>query len=71
MTEHITLLCTGSVSGAALPPMIVYPQAFPGGQYRFGGPDDSVYAKSESGWIDSELFLHVEEENLFEICCFR
>ena len=55
-TEHITLLCTGSASGAALPPMIVYPQGFPGGQYRFGGPDDSVYAKSESGWIDSELF---------------
>lgn len=54
--EHITLLCAGSASGAALLPMIVYPQGFPDGQYRFGGPDDSVYAKSESGWIDRELF---------------
>lgn len=36
--------------------MIIYPQAFLGGQYRFGGPDDTVYAKSDSGWIDSELF---------------
>ena len=56
-TEHITMLCAGSAAGAALPPMIIYPQSFPGGQYRFGGPDDSVYAKSDSGWVDSELFF--------------
>ena len=56
-TEHITMLCTGSASGAALPPMIIYPRSYPGGQYRFGGPDDSIYAKSESGWVDSELFF--------------
>ena len=30
---------------------------FPGGQYRFEGPDDAVYTRSESGWIDSELFV--------------
>ena len=56
-TEHITLLCAGSASGSALPPMVIYPKSFPGGQYKFGGPDDAVYAKSESGWVDSELFL--------------
>ena len=56
-TEHITVLCGASASGAALPPMIIYPRSFPGGQYRFGGPDDAVYARSESGWVDSELFL--------------
>ncbi len=56
-TEHITMLCCASASGGALPPMIIYPKAFPGGQYRFGGPDDTVYARSESGWVDSELFL--------------
>ena len=55
-TEHITLLCGGSASGSALPPMIIYPKSFPGGQYKFGGPDDAVYA-SESGWVDSELFI--------------
>ena len=56
-TEHITMLCTASAAGAALPPMIIYPKAFPGGQYRFGGPDDAIYARSESGWVDSELFF--------------
>ena len=34
--------------------MIIYPKAFPGGQYRFESPDDAVY---ESKWVDSELFL--------------
>ena len=37
--------------------MIFYLKAFPGGQYCFEDPDDAVYAKSESGWIDSKLFL--------------
>ncbi len=56
-TEHITLLCGASAAGIALPPMIIYPKVFPGGAYTFRGPDDAVYAKSESGWVDSELFL--------------
>ena len=56
-TEHITVLCGASAAGVALPPMIIYPRSFPGGLYKFGGPDDAVYAKSESGWVDSELFL--------------
>ena len=37
--------------------MIIYAKSFPGGQYGFEGPDDAVYARSESGWIDSELFV--------------
>ena len=37
--------------------MIIYSKCFPGGQYQFEGPDDALYAKSDSGWIDSELFL--------------
>ena len=56
-TDHITMLCGASAAGIALPPMIFFPKAFPGGAYTFKGPDDAVYAKSESGWVDSELFL--------------
>lgn len=56
-SDHITLLCGASAAGVALPPMIIFSKAFPGGSYKFDGPDDAVYAKSESGWIDSELFL--------------
>ena len=37
--------------------MIIYSKSFPGGPYRFEGPDDALYAKSDSGWIDSELFI--------------
>lgn len=51
------MLCCVSAAGAALPPMIIYPKGFPGGQYRFGGPDDYLYARSDSGWVDSILFL--------------
>lgn len=56
-TDHITLLCCGSAAGLPLPPMIIYAKSFPGGQYRFQGPDDALYAKSDSGWIDTELFM--------------
>ena len=55
--EHITVLCCASAAGLPHPPMIIYSKCFPGGQYRFEGPDDALYAKSESGWIDSKLFL--------------
>ena len=51
------MLCAASAAGFPLPPMIIYAKSFPGGQYRFEGPDDAVYAKSDSGRIDIELFL--------------
>ena len=56
-SDHITMLCCASAAGFPLPPMIIYSKSFPGGQYRFDGPDDTLYAKSESGWIDTELFI--------------
>ena len=56
-SEHITVLCCASAAGVPHPPMIIYSKSFPGGAYRFEGPDDALYARSESGWIDSELFL--------------
>ena len=34
-TENITLLCGASAAGTALTPMIIYPKAYPGGQYKF------------------------------------
>ena len=56
-SEHITMLCAASAARLPLPPKIIYSKCFPGGQYRFEGPDNALYAKSDSGWIDSELFL--------------
>ena len=37
--------------------MLIFLKRFPGGAYTFEGPDDAVYAKSDSGWVDSNLFL--------------
>ena len=65
-SEHITLLCCASAAGLPHPPMIIYSKCFPGGQYRFEGPDDALYAKSESGWIDSELFLAWLKKNFLK-----
>ena len=42
------LLCEASAAGVALPPMIIFAKSFPGGAYRFDGPDDAVYGKSDS-----------------------
>ena len=67
-SEHITLLCGASAAGMALPPMIIFSKAFPGGSYKFDGPDDAVYAKSESGWIDSELFLAWMKKVFLKYC---
>ena len=35
----------GITAGFPLPPMIIYAKSFPGGQYRFDGPGDAVYAR--------------------------
>ena len=51
------MLCCASAAGFPSNPMIIFAKCFPGGQYRFDGPDDTLYAKSESGWIDTELFI--------------
>lgn len=56
-TEHVTALCTVSADGKALPPMIVFKGGFPGGPYSRKGPINAIYAKSESGFVDGELFL--------------
>lgn len=67
-SEHITLLCGASAAGIALPPMIIFSKSFPGGAYKFNGPDDSVYCKSESGWIDSELFMVWMKKIFLQYC---
>ena len=51
------MLCGASAAGIPLLPIIIFPKGFPGGAYTFEGPDDAVYAKSDSGWVDSNLFL--------------
>ena len=46
------MLCGVSATGIPLLPMIIFLKTFPGGAYMFDGPDNAVYAKSNSGWLD-------------------
>ena len=42
--------------GCWLPPA-TNDNTYPGGTYTFEGPDDALYGKIESGYVDSELFI--------------
>lgn len=56
-TDHVTALCCVNAAGQSLPPMIVFKGGFPGGAYTKGGPVSAIYAKSDSGFVDGELFV--------------
>ena len=55
--EHITVHACSCTNGTMLPPMIIFSKYFPGSAYTRGGPTNSLYARSESGYIDSELYV--------------
>ena len=55
--EHITANVCCSSTGQVLPPMIIFQRCFPSSDYSRSGPDGCLYAKSESGYMDGELFL--------------
>ena len=56
-TEHITIHCSVNADGHALSPMIFFKNSFPGGHYTLDGPDQVLYGKRKSGFMDSELFV--------------
>ena len=74
-TEHITLLCGASAAGIPLPPMIIYPKAFPGGAYTFKGlMTQSMLSLSQGGLILSFLKLGLRRSSWFmlshnALCC--
>lgn len=51
-TQHISVHCCINAAGHTLPPMIIFSGGFPGGPYNRNGPEDALYATS-----DSELYL--------------
>ena len=51
-----------------LPPMIIFAEGFPGGAYTRGGPTNALYAKSESGYMDGELYLLWFEKVFLKYC---
>lgn len=55
--EHITVHVCICADGKVMPPMIIFAKGFPGGPYAKDGPDKALYARSESGYMDGELYL--------------
>ena len=55
--EHITALVCASASGKVIPPMIIFKNTFPHSSYASEGVSGSLYAVSESGHIDSSLYI--------------
>ena len=53
---HTILPCI-SASGLSLPPMMVYPRKRPVPQQREGAYPNTLFASSESGWMNTELFI--------------
>ncbi|XP_062331300.1 uncharacterized protein LOC134031609 [Osmerus eperlanus] len=54
--DHITVLACLNAAGGDIPPFVIYGNGFPGGAYTTGAPRGTLFGKSPSGYIDSELF---------------
>ncbi|KAI8513919.1 hypothetical protein Bbelb_082430 [Branchiostoma belcheri] len=54
--DHITVMSCVSAAGAVVPLMIIFNRAMPSGKFSEGGPPGAMYAWSESGFINKELF---------------
>ena len=54
--DHITVLECGNAAGRMLPPMIIHQHCCPEGKFWDEGPTGAVYASTESGYVDSQIF---------------
>ncbi|KAJ8041608.1 Jerky protein-like-like [Holothuria leucospilota] len=68
ITQHISIHCCVSASGSVMPPYIIFSKGFPGGSYAKDGPDGALYGKSDSGFMDEELFLNWFEKIFLTKC---
>ncbi|KAJ8959559.1 hypothetical protein NQ314_006242 [Rhamnusium bicolor] len=56
--ENLTVLVVFNASGRICPPLIVFPYIRPPKKLIDKMPDDWVLAKSDTGWMKSEIFLN-------------
>ena len=55
--EHITALMTIRADGVNLPPMIIFRNCLPKTNYAEMGPENALYRATESGYVNSALYL--------------
>ena len=56
-SEHTTIHVCVNAAGNAIPLMIIFKASMPGGKYSDQGPEQALYGKSKSGFMDGELFV--------------
>lgn len=69
--EHVTVHACSCANGTMLPPMIIFSKCFPGSCYTRGGgggPTNALYAKSDSGYMDSELYVSWFKKIFLKYC---
>ena len=54
---HFTVHACVGANGSILPPMVIFEDSFPSGNYSALGIPSSLYGKSPNGYMDGELFL--------------
>jgi len=68
--DHITVHVCVSAAGQPLPPFIIFEKAYPSGPYSRSGPDNTVYACSPNGYMDTELLI-VDYKKIYPRNCTR
>ena len=57
ISGHITLLLAISAAGQTTPPMLIFSGALPRAEYSAGVPDNWLFKKTDSGYINNDLYL--------------
>ena len=65
--EFITILACGSAIGEKLPPYILYKGKYHQKRHMVGGPTDTLYSRSKSGWMESANFLEWFSNSFFPL----
>ncbi|KAL2102343.1 hypothetical protein ACEWY4_001511 [Coilia grayii] len=55
--EHVTVHCCASAAGEVIPPFVIFEKCLPSTAYSLEGPRNALYGVSDTGYMDSDLFL--------------
>ncbi|KAL2082586.1 hypothetical protein ACEWY4_022404 [Coilia grayii] len=55
--DHITVHCCACAAGEVIPPFVIFEKCLPSTAYSLEGPPNALYGVSDTGYMDSDLFL--------------